>query len=133
MDLPEKQSTFEFEHEGLTKKYEGRFTVKCHLNAGEKHQLAMEKTRLMADYINPTDDLAGLATILSKLRVHIIDGPEWWKQSAGGFLIDDEDALVALYDKILGAEKEWKEKVRNKGSEAKAKNEEKTPQEAPKQ
>ena len=124
MDLPEKISTFEFEHKGLTKKYEGRFSVKCHLNMGEKHQLAMEKTRLLADYMNPTDDLAGQAVILSKLRVHIVDGPEWWQQSAGGFLIDDEDAIVALYDKVLKAENEWREKVRDMGSEAKKKNEE---------
>ena len=95
---------------------------------GEKHQLAMEKTRLLADYMNPTDDLAGQAVILSKLRVHIVDGPEWWQQSAGGFLIDDEDAIVALYDKVLKAENEWREKVRDMGSEAKKKNEE-TPQE----
>ena len=123
MDLPEKNSTFEFEHKGLTKKYEGRFTVRCHLNVGEKHQLAMEKTRLMADYLNPSDDLSGFAVILSKLRVHVIDGPEWWKQSGGGFLIEDEDAVVALYDKVLAEEKKWRDKVKDMGSKAKAENE----------
>ena len=123
MDLPEKHSIFEFEHKGLTKSYEGRFTVRCHLNVGEKHQLAIEKTRLMADYLNQSDDLSGFAVILSKLRVHIVDGPEWWKQSAGGFLIEDEDALVALYDKVLAEENKWREKVKDMGSEAKAKNE----------
>jgi hypothetical protein len=121
MDLPKKESTFEFEHVAAAsgKKYDGKFTVRTILNMGQRHQLEMEKTRLMADYVNPTDGLAGIAVILSKLRVHIIDGPEWWKQSAGGFLVDDEDALVALYDKVIEAENKWKNDLKKKGEEAK--------------
>lgn len=116
MDLPSKEKTFDFEHTGETigKKYDGRFTVLCVLNIGQKHALGLEKTRLMGNYPNPTDDLAGFAIILANLRAKIVDGPEWWKQSQGGALIEDEDALVALYRHVQEAEFQWKEELKKK-------------------
>lgn len=116
MDLPSKEKTFDFDHVGedTGKKYEGRFTVLCVLNVGQKHALALEKTRLMGNYANPTDDLSGFATILANLRAKIVDAPEWWKQSNGGSIIDDESALVVLYRKVQEAEFEWKEELKKK-------------------
>jgi hypothetical protein len=116
MDLPSKEKTFDFDHVGqeIGKEYKGRFTVLCVLNVGQKHSLALEKTRLLGNYLNPTDDLAGLAIILANLRAKIIDAPEWWKQSNGGAAIEDEDALVALYRKVQEAEFEWKEELKKK-------------------
>lgn len=116
MDLPSKEKTFNFEHAGETtgKKYDGQFTVLCVLNVGQKHAMALEKTRLMGNYANPTDDLAGFAVILANLRAKIVVAPEWWNQSNGGAVIDDEDALVVLYRKITEAEIEWKEELKKK-------------------
>jgi hypothetical protein len=116
MDLPNKEKTFACEHIGETtgKKYDGQFTVRCILNVGQKHALALEKTRLLGSYESPTDDLAGLAIILANLRARIVDAPEWWKQSNGGSLVDDEDVLVVLYRKIQEAELEWKEDLKKK-------------------
>jgi hypothetical protein len=116
MDLPSKEKTFDFDHigEDTGKKYEGRFTVLCTLNIGQKHSLALEKTRLLGNYPNPTDDLAGLAIILANLRAKVVDGPEWWKQSIGGTLIDDESVLVDLYNRVQEAEVEWKENLKKK-------------------
>ena len=78
---------------------------------GQKHRLELEKTRLLGNYPNPTDGLAGIAIVLANLRVKIIDAPEWWKQSNGGFSIKDEDTLVALYDKVQEAEAEWRNQL----------------------
>jgi hypothetical protein len=116
MDLPNKEKSFAFEHVGETteKKYDGQFTVRCILNIGQKHSMALEQTRLLGSYENPTNDLSGLAIILSNLRAKIVEAPEWWKQSLGGSLIDDEDALVALYRKVVEAEVEWKEELKKK-------------------
>jgi hypothetical protein len=120
VDLPNKESVFDFEHTGeLTeKKYEGRFTVLCLLDMGQKHRLELEKTRLLGNYTNPTDGLAGIAIILATLRSKVVDGPEWWKQSGGGFNIQDEDTVVALYDKVQAAEVEWREKLKEKAKKA---------------
>ncbi len=116
MDLPNKELTFEFDHVGddTGKKYDGRFTVKCVLTVGEKHAMALEKTRLMGNYAMPTDDLAGLAIILANLRAKIVDGPNWWTQSQGGALVEDESALVVLYRKVQEAEAKWKEQLKEK-------------------
>lgn len=120
MDLPKNEAIFDFKFTGgLTgKDYDGQFTVVCVLNMLKKHQLEIEKTRLMADFQNPTPGLSGLAIVLANLRVRIVDGPEWWKQSMGGFNIQDEDMLLALYDKVMEAEDKWKESVKNQGKAA---------------
>ena len=119
MDLPSKERTFDFEHVGeiTGKKYEGRFTVLCALNIAQKHLLALEKTRLLGSYENPTDDLMALAIILSNLRIKVVDGPEWWKQSNGGNLIEDEDALIALFKKVEEAESQWRADIKKKAQE----------------
>lgn len=120
MDLPNRESVFDFEHVGVDtgNKYDGRFTVLCLLDMGQKHRLELEKTRLMGNYQNPSDGLYGIALILANLRIKVIDAPEWWKQSNGGSNILDEDVLVALYDKVLEAESEWRRKMKEKGEKA---------------
>jgi hypothetical protein len=119
MDLPNIESVFDFDYTSeLGKRYEGRFTVLCLLDIGQKHRLALEKTRLLGNHAFPTEELSAYALVLSNLRVKIVDAPEWWKQSNGGYNIKDEDALVALYDKLLIAEGEWKAKLVQKGQAA---------------
>ena len=116
MDLPSKERTFEFNYVGLDtgKEYKGRFTVRCILTVGQKHSMSLERTRLLGNYENPTADLAGIALILSSLRAKVIDAPEWWKQSQGGTLIDDEDCLVELFRKVEEAELLWKADLKKK-------------------
>ncbi len=120
MDLPKNEAVFDFDYSGATtgKKYDGQFTVVCMLNMARKHALEIEKTRLMADFQNPTDGLFGLATVLANLRVRITDAPEWWRQSQGGFNLLDEDALVALYDKVIEQEAKWRESLKAQAEKA---------------
>ena len=113
MDLPKAESVFEFDFTSeLGKRYEGTFTALATLDIGQKHRLELEKTRLLGNNLNPTDGLTGIAVILATLRVKIVDGPEWWKQSNGGYSIKDEDALVTLFDKVQALEGEWREKLK---------------------
>jgi len=115
MDLPESQSAFDFNFTSeLGKKYDGQFTVNCLLSMRQKHILELEKTRLLGNYVNPTDELAGIAVILANLRGRIVDGPTWWQQSDGGYNLTDIDVLTALYNKVLGAEAEWRTKLKEK-------------------
>jgi len=118
MDLPKKERTFNFsfvsEESGI--QYDGMFTVKCKLNIAEKYQVELEKSRLMADMVNPSNGLLGIAYTLSSLRSRIIDGPNWWSQGKG-LNIEDEDALVALFDKVEEQVTEWKKEL---GEKAKA-------------
>ena len=115
MDLPSTQTVIDFEFTSdLGKKYEGQFTINCLLNMRQKHLLELEKTRLLGNYPNPTDELAGISVILANLRNRIVDGPPWWTQSDGGYNIPDIDALTKLYDEVLKAESEWRIKLKEK-------------------
>lgn len=115
MDLPDTKVVFDFDFTSdLGKRYEGRFTVTCLLDMRTKHRLELEKTRLLGNYPNPTDELAGIAIVLATLRHRIIDGPPWWMQSEGGYNITDIDALNALYDKVIASEVEWRTKLKEK-------------------
>lgn len=115
MDLPNTQSVFDFDFTSeLGKKYDGQFTVHCLLSMRQKHVLELEKTRLLGNYVNPTDELAGIAVILANLRGRIVNGPTWWEQSDGGYNLTDIDVLTALYNKVLSAETEWRTKLKEK-------------------
>ena len=115
MDLPTNQSVFDFDFTSeIGNKFQGQFTVLCVLDMKAKHRLELEKTRLMGNYSNPTDELAGSAIMLATLRIRITDAPEWWKQSDGGYNISDFDTLTALYDKVMTAEAEWRSKLKEK-------------------
>ena len=119
MDLPKDIKTFTFESVGLTttKKYDGDFTVKCVLNMRDKRLLEIEKSSIRADMANPTPDLVAYSTILSNLRVRIEDGPEWWKQSTGGYDLKDENTLIELFDKVMDQETLWRKEVKAMGEE----------------
>ncbi len=115
MELPKNEATFSVDSEGDTtyKRYEGLFTVRCVLTMGQKHAMELEKSRLLGSYANPTGELEGLAIIFANLRAKIVDAPEWWKQSAGGSTITDENVLVDVFNLINKAEKEWRQKVKD--------------------
>jgi hypothetical protein len=115
MDLPTTQSVFDFDFTSeLGKKYDGQFMVHCLLNMRQKHALELEKTRLLGNYANPTDELAGIAVILSNLRHRIVSGPTWWEQSDGGYNLPDIDVLTSLYTQVMAAETEWRTKLKEK-------------------
>jgi hypothetical protein len=120
MELLGKERVFEVDCVGeiTGKRYEGKFTVLCSLNIGQKHALALEKTRLLGNYPSPTEDLIGLATLLATLRTKITDGPEWWKQSRGGSTLEDEEVVVVIYEKIQEAERAWREDLKQKAQKA---------------
>lgn len=114
--LPENKHVFDIKHSGQVtgREYEGQFTCVCILTMGQKHQLEIERTRLLADFQNPTENLAGMALILANLRTRIIDAPDWWKESNGGAKIMDEDVVLALFNKVLEAEEIWRQKLQEK-------------------
>ena len=109
--------TFNFDKTSeLQRQYCGDFTIYCSLNMLQKHQLELEKSKLLGGHVNPSDGLFGLSIILANLRIKIKDGPSWWKESKGGFTIEDEDILVALLNKGDEVEQEWKRNIIQKTS-----------------
>jgi hypothetical protein len=110
MELPSREKTFYFDYTGESMfRYEGSFTVKCRLNTAERHGMESDRSRLLGDSKNPTQDLQAIALCVSTCRAHLSDAPEWFKQSRG--LLEDEDALVSLYNKTVEVCDEWRKEL----------------------
>lgn len=116
--LPKNERSFyiDLDGEDTGVKYQGTFVVKCVLDMGGRHSEELEKTRLMADYANPSDGLYGIAVTLSKLRARIVDSPEWWKQSGGGTTIIDDNIILHLFSECERLEKEWRTELKAKAA-----------------
>lgn len=119
MSLPKNERTFSIKLDGDTsgEKYEGQFTTKCVLTMSEKHGKELEKTRLLADYANPSPSLAGIAEILSTLRSKLTHWPDWWANLDHGSKVLDENVVIAIYDEVQGLERDWRAEVRKKNEE----------------
>lgn len=112
-ELPKNEKTFKVDITGEVSfnKWQGDFTVACVLNIGQKHQIEVEKTRLIADLSNPTEKLLGLSVIISNLLVRIKEAPKWWDMASGLDLLDENVALE-VFDQCMKAEREWKDSVK---------------------
>lgn len=119
MNFPSTDKTFYFDHTTIFgNRYEGNFTIRCNLNVGQKHRLELEKTRLLGNYPNPTDELVGYAVVLANLRHKLTDAPNWWVQSRGGETIEEEEVLAELYAKLQEMEVEWRRELIEKAKPA---------------
>lgn len=123
--LPKNEQSFDIDMVGETTnlQYKGTFTAKCVLNIAGKHSLELEKTRLMADYANPSAGLAGIAIALATIRAKIVDGPAWWKDSDMGSTIMDENVIFKMYDECNRVEASWRESLKKTAEEAQKGNE----------
>ena len=125
--LPKNEKYFDVDITGIDTgvRYQGQFKVKCVLDIAGKHALALEKTRLMADYANPSPDLQAIAIALATVRAKIIDAPAWWKEADDGAKLIDENVIIEIYDKCNEAEDEWRKKLKESAQQAKKEMEEK--------
>jgi len=118
--LPKNEKSFDIDLVGDTTglKYSGQFTVICILDMAGRHALELEKTRLMADYANPSRGLFGIATSLATIRTKTVSTPAWWKNNEDGAAIKDENLVFAVYDKCNEMEKQWREELKKSSEEA---------------
>lgn len=112
--LPKNQKTFTIDAVGEDTfvPYKGEFTVKCVLNMSGKHALELEKTRLMADYANPSSGLRGIAVSLATVRAKIVKAPDWWTELNAASDLLDENIIIDIFEQCIKAETEWREKVK---------------------
>lgn len=119
--LPKQEKTIEIDLIGETtgEHYKGSFTVRTVLSMAGRHALELEKTRLAADYANPSNGLAAISTILANIRAKTIKAPSWWTDLGNGSDILDENVTLNIYDQILQSEADWKDLIAKKAEEAK--------------
>ena len=114
--LPKREKTIHIDMTGLETgvHYKGDFVVRTVLSMSGKHALELEKTRLMADYANPSRGLVGISITLSNIRAKTIKAPEWWVELGDGSEVLDEEVVLEIYDQIMQAENEWREAITKK-------------------
>lgn len=119
--LPPNEKSFDFKEVGATTglEYEGRFKCKCILDISGKHALELEKTRLMADFANPTGGLEGIALTIATIRAKLTDWPSWWEEQNRGLNVLDENIIMALFDAVVEEEINWRAALRKKAEAAK--------------
>jgi hypothetical protein len=116
MELPKNEKSFDVSLIGETtgKKYEGTFTVKCVLNISDKRRLEIERSRLSADTVNPSVSLSAISGVVANLRIRVVQGPEWFKQSIDNLDFLDEDILYEVFSKCMEKSEEWTSEVKKK-------------------
>jgi hypothetical protein len=119
--LPKREKTFTLEIVGEESGilYKGEFTVRSILSMSGKHSLELEKTRMMADFANPSRGLAGISISLATIRVKLIKAPDWWYELGDGADILDENVIIELYDRTVLIENEWRNSVAKQAEESK--------------
>jgi len=119
-NLPKNESTFDIKLIGETTNvsYEGQFTVTCVLNVGGTHGLELERTRLIADYANPTGLLSNLSLALATLRAKIVKAPDWWYNLDAGAKIKDSEIIMSIFILCEEQEQKWRSDLQKKAEES---------------
>lgn len=114
--------SFSVEVEGTTtkQKYNGLFKMKPLLSHREKLRRDEIKRQILGAL--PEGALQAserTAIIFSKIWVHLIESPAWWREAGNGLDLLDEEPVMAVIDKIVDIEMEVLGKTEKEGEEAK--------------
>jgi hypothetical protein len=112
--LPKLEKSFEIDMVGEETgvPYVGQFVTKCVLSIQDKQLIELQKSRMSADLANPSGRLFAISTMLSSLRVRLIETPEWWKDLDDGAKILDEEVIVQIFEQCEAKAQEWKDEVK---------------------
>ncbi len=121
--MPALTETFTIDVTGESgEKYPGVFKAKPRLTPRDvllQDQYRRELLGPKSDQpISP--DARILSDVFSKIWVHLVDAPLWWKEKGNGIDIVDQEPAGAVYKEILRIEQEAVDKVVKKGEEAAA-------------
>lgn len=105
--------------ESTGEQFKGLFKVKSRLS----HRDSLMQDQMRRDLLGPKPGEAGQgaiasALVFSKIWIHLIEAPSWWKDQGNGVDLIDEAPVVAVYDQIQKIEAEALEKVKKGGEKA---------------
>jgi len=87
------------------------------------HRDNLRRDQLRRDLLGgkPEDaspDAMNVSLVFSKIWVHLVEAPSWWKDSGNGVNLLDEAPVAAVYDNVARIEREAIEAVQKKSQEA---------------
>ncbi len=117
----EKQSfTINTTGEITGQQFPGKFTVRMKL----AHRDNLRRDQFRRDLLGPGAPDASveanrIATVFSKIWIHLTEAPTWWKEASNGLDLVDEAPVSAVYDGILKLEREAFEALKKDAAGAK--------------
>jgi len=98
----------------------GKFTTKKRLSFNDQLRRDQARRQMLGDAPGkPSERAESMALIFSELLVRLTTAPSWWTDNDEGRTLEDENAVVEVYEKALGVERKALEEVRNRADKAK--------------
>lgn len=99
--------------------YKGVFKVRPRLNLQQR----LTRDQLRRDLLGAKGDEAGadasnIALVFSKIWVHVIDAPGWWKDAKNGLDLEDDEVVGKVYEEVVRIETESIAALTKKGDAA---------------
>lgn len=99
--------------------YPGVFKMKVRLT----HRDVLVQDQFRRELLGPSKGetspgATAVADVFSKLWVHILESPLWWKEAGNGIELVDEAPVAAVYKEVLRIEQEAVDKVKAAGTAA---------------
>lgn len=105
--------------EATGEEYKGVFKVRPRLNLQQRlarDQFRRDLLGTRGDEASP--DAANIALVFSKIWVHLMDAPSWWKDAKNGLEIEDDEVVGKVYEEIIRIESESISAMAKKGEAA---------------
>jgi len=97
----------------------GKFVAKKRLSFNDQMRRNNHRRQRLGGALGaPTPRAASMATIFSELLVRLTEAPSWWVDADEGRNLEDENVIVAVYDKAIKVEADARAEVAKKAAAA---------------
>ena len=116
MSLPKNEATFSISVIGETtqEQFIGDFICVCIPTIAQRNSISREEIRIIGDASIAPPELQIRGIWLAALRVQIIDGPTWWKESNYGHSLLDDNVLKEIHENTVKAGEQWRAEIKKK-------------------
>jgi hypothetical protein len=110
--LPKMDFSFKFQSQGEETgiNWVGEFRY-VRPTLGDRSRIAALRTRLCGDQSTTDSEVLEFNHAIAYLRYTLKDAPAWWVDASYGLELYDGNIIVAIYNKVMEFEAEWKSRV----------------------
>lgn len=67
----------------------------------------------------PSETAVYMSNVFSKLWTHTLEAPNWWKDAGNGLDLEEIEPVIAVFDELNKAEKEYADELEKEAKAAK--------------
>jgi hypothetical protein len=99
----------------------GRFKIKTRLSNRDSLKLDEIRRSLLGEKSDmANENINGLASVLAKIAVNVVESPSWWKDSNNGLDLEEQGPVMDVFEAVLKAEKDYADDLKKKAEAAKS-------------